>query len=290
MLQERGKTVPTPHSWYGTLRLRLCTLATCAVSLCLTSTLAFGAGQEDGLVSARYAEPVNRYGHFALGRPHEYASVEAETAGGARLALSLPPEEVFEDVAPRLLRLTPASPALLLAIVSNRATGSALALLGLEHGRLAILARSAPVGTARRWLNPVGAADLDGDGVAEIAAVIMPHIGGTLKIYRREGRTLKELAALPGFSNHAYGTPELRLSAIVTTDGKAVLLVPDVSRTAMRVVEFQGGRLRETGRCRLEAPVTGPVLAAGEAEVTVRTQSGEQRLAPANCPPPDGKK
>ncbi|MDQ7835991.1 MAG: hypothetical protein RDU24_11465 [Humidesulfovibrio sp.] len=280
--------MPTPHSCYGTLRQRLCATL-CALALCLASTLAFGA-EADSLASARYAEPVDRYGHFALGRPHEYARMEAETTGGARLVLSLPPEEVFEDVAPRLVRLSPASPALLLAIVSNRATGSALALLGLEHGRLAILARSAPIGTARRWLNPVGVADLDGDGVAEIAAVLTPHIGGTLKVYRREGHELKELAALPGFSNHVYGTSEQRLSAIVTTGGTARLLVPDTSRTVLRVLEFQAGRLRETGRCRLAAPVVGPVLPAGEAEVVVTTQNGEQRLAPAHCPPPDGKK
>ena len=36
-----------------------------------------------------------------------------------------------------------------------------------------------------RWLNPVGVPDLDGEERAEIAAVITPHIGGTLKVYRR---------------------------------------------------------------------------------------------------------
>lgn len=262
----------------------------CLWALCLWPAAAIGAGPEDSLAPARYAQPVDRYGHFALGRPHEYARVEAVTTGGTRLALSLPPDEVFEDVAPRLVRLTPAGPTLLLVIVSNRATGSALALLGLEHGRLAIVARSAPIGTARRWLNPVGVADLDGDGVAEIAAVITPHIGGTLKIYRREGRSLTELAALPGFSNHVYGTIEQRLSAIATTGGTARLLVPNTSRTALRVLDFQGGRLRETGRCQLAAPVVGPVQTISGAEVVVQTQSGEQRLDPANCPPPDEKK
>ncbi|PMR68583.1 hypothetical protein CR158_22340 [Halomonas heilongjiangensis] len=38
-----------------------------------------------------------------------------------------------------------------------------------------------------RWLNPVGVADLSGNGEAEIAAVTTPHIGGVLRVYRRSG-------------------------------------------------------------------------------------------------------
>ncbi|MBU1040358.1 MAG: hypothetical protein KKF77_04575 [Proteobacteria bacterium] len=281
--------MPTPQSRRGTAHLHLRTLAACAIALCLISTLAYGA-VGDNLASARYAEPVERYGHFAPGRPHEYARVEAETTAGVKLTLTLPQDDVFEDVAPRLVRLTAAGPAFLLAIVSNRATGSALALLGADNGRLVMVARSAPTGKARRWLNPVGVADLDGDGVSEIAAVLTPHIGGTLKVYRREGRILKELAALPGFSNHIYGTPELRLSAIATLGGRARLLVPDAARTALRVVELRDGRLRETNRCPLSAPVTGPIVPTSDTEVLVTTQSGVQRLDPADCPPPGESK
>jgi hypothetical protein len=67
------------------------------------------------------------------------------------------------------------------------------------------VAQSAPIGAPNRWLNPVGVADLDGDGVAEIAAVTTPHIGGVLRIYRRTGEVLAEVTSLAGFSNHEYG-------------------------------------------------------------------------------------
>jgi len=41
------------------------------------------AGAET-ITGASYAVPVDRYGHFALGRPHEYARLEASTDAGRR--------------------------------------------------------------------------------------------------------------------------------------------------------------------------------------------------------------
>ena len=94
-----------------------------------------------------------------------------------------------------------------------------------------------------RWLNPVAVADLDGDGAAEIAAVITPHIGGTLKIYHRAGDRLEEIAALGDFSNHVYGSAELGLSALLADRNGIRLLVPNGNRTMLRVIEFKSGRL-----------------------------------------------
>lgn len=95
-------------------------------------------------------------------------------------------------------------------------------LLGLHGGALAISVQSPPIGTPMRCLNPVGVVDLDGDGRAEIAAVIIPQFGGTLKAYRRSGGQLAEIAALGGFSNHTYGSPELALSmpVFIAGDGR----------------------------------------------------------------------
>lgn len=207
---------------------------------------------------ARYAEPVVRYGHFALGRPHEYARVMAQTDAGRELALVLAPEEVFEDLAPRLVRLKAGAPPTLLAIVSARGSGSQLALLGLRSGRLEIVARSAPIGTSNRWLNPVGVADLDGDGVAEIAAVTTPHIGGVLRLYQLRDEALVEIDALPGFSNHVHGSTELGLSAPMRIAGRMQLLVPDTQRTSIRAIALREGRLVETARCPLPTPITMP--------------------------------
>jgi hypothetical protein len=53
-----------------------------AIAAALAALLAWPVMAEQ-IVSARYADPVERYGHFALGRPHEYARVVARpTPGG----------------------------------------------------------------------------------------------------------------------------------------------------------------------------------------------------------------
>lgn len=243
------------------------------------------AADAEHIVAAAYADPVERYGHFAPGRPHEYARVEVRTATSAKRVLALPETEVFEDVAPRLVQLAAGEPVQLLAVISHRDRGAALALLGLDKGRLTVVARSNPIGTPMRWLNPVAVADLDGDGVAEIAAVITPHIGGALKIYHRIGDRLQEIAALADFSNHVYGSAELGLSTHFSGTGGVRLLVPNGNRTMLRIIEFKDGRLRETGRCSLTEPTSGPIALLADGEVEIRQRNGTQRLRPAVCPP-----
>lgn len=259
---------------------RLCRILAFA-ALCALVAPAAGA---EGIAAAHYAGPVDRYGHFALGRPHEYARVAVTTDAGRRLVFELPEDEVFEDLAPRIIRLAAGEPDELLAIVSRRGSGSRLMMVRLSGGRLEISAQSRPIGTPMRWLNPVGVADLDGDGRAEIAAVITPHIGGTLKAYRRQGGELVEISALHGFSNHLYGTTELALSAPMAVAGKMRLLVPDATRLQLRIVGLENGHLAETGRCPLPSPVTGPLRVLSPSEVSVGLLSGWHNIDPNGCP------
>lgn len=235
------------------------------------------------IIEARYAGPVDRYGHFALGRPHEYARLTATTSTGRRLVMQLPEDEVFEDLAPRLVRLAADEPEEVLVVVSRRDSGSRLVMIRLGSDGLAISAQSPAIGTPMRWLNPVGVADLDGDGHAEIAAVITPHIGGTLKVYRRRDQGLIEVAALMGFSNHVYGSPDLALSAPVSIAGRMRLLVPDAKRLHLRIIALEGGRLIEIGRCPLSAPITGAIKLISSREVSVGVLPGEQVIVLSDC-------
>jgi hypothetical protein len=248
--------------------------------------LGFGASAAgaETITGAQYEAPVDRYGHFALGRPHEYARVTATTDAGRTLTLQLPEDQVFEDLAPRLVRLATGEPEELLTIISRRESGSRLAIIRLGRDRLEMGAQSPAIGTPMRWLNPVGVADLDGDGQAEIAAVVTPHIGGTLKVYRRTGSKLIEMAALAGFSNHIYGSPELAMSAPVSVGGRMHLLVPDAARLRLRVIALEGGGLFEVRRCALSAPLTGAMRVTAPSQVSVDLRSGPQLIVLSDCP------
>ncbi len=245
--------------------------------------LAAAPSGAESITAARYAAPVDRYGHFALGRPHEYARLMASTDSGREFVMELPADEVFEDLVPRLVRLAADEPQELLVVVSRRDSGARLVMIRLDAVGLAISAQSAPIGTPMRWLNPVGVADLDGDGRAEIAAVITPHIGGTLKVYRRQGAALVEIAALGGFSNHVYGSTELALSTPLPVAGRMRLLVPDATRNNLRIIALENGRLVETARCALAAQVTGAIKPISPREVAVGLSSGRQTIVPADC-------
>jgi len=253
------------------------------VALFALCAAAAGAAGAEAIIAAHYDAPVDRYGHFALGRPHEYARLTARTDSGREFSLQLPDDEVFEDLEPRLVRLAADDPQGILAIVSQREKGSRLVMIGLRAKRLEITAQSAAIGTPMRWLNPVGVADLDGDGRAEIAAVITPHVGGRLKVFRREGSDLLEIAALDGFSNHVYGSPELALSTVVSIAGRMYLLVPDTTRRQLRIVGMNGEQLLDAGRCPLAAPLTGAVELVSESAVSVGLLTGRQLLIVDDC-------
>jgi hypothetical protein len=260
-------------------------LLACAAVAALAASLNANANAES-IARAHYEAPTQRYGHFALGHPHEYARLAVTTDAGRRLVFDLPDNEVFEDLAPRLVKLADNEPTELLTIVSNRQTGGRLVLFRLKGEHLVLGSESQAVGTPMRWLNPVGVVDLDGDGQAEIVSVTTPHIGGILKVYQRKEGQLVEVAALGGFSNHVYGSPELGLSAHQTVAGQTRLLVPDNSRRHLRIIEFSRGRLKETGRCALPAPVTGVIKPLAGSEVSVGLAAGIHAVVSNDCVAP----
>jgi hypothetical protein len=237
----------------------------------------------ESIISAQYTTAVTRYGHFALGRPHEYARISVVTDKGRKLELQLPEDQVFEDRTPRLARLAEGEPTEVLTIVSRRYDGSRLVMLRVEDGGLQISAESPATGTPNRWMNPVGVADLDGDGRSEIAAVTTPHIGGTLRVYQRRGQQLVEVASLAGFSNHVNGTLELGLSRPVVIDGRTLLLVPDAARQALRIAALEGGKLVEVGRCAVPAPVTDAIKVISPSVVSVGLVTGRRNVVLADC-------
>ncbi len=210
------------------------------------------------LTEAYLTGPTSRYRHGVLGDAIEASGLSVRSRSGAILEFKLPPDSVFEDLAPRLHDIDGDGRDEILVVRSYLDAGAALAVLGVKDGKLELIAETAPIGQPNRWLNPIGVADFDGDGRPEVALVKTPHIGGILEVYELGGRELKMEHSARGFSNHFIGSRDLDLSHLADMDGDGIadIVVPSADRSALRVVSFAGGVFKDLGESPLPARVS----------------------------------
>jgi hypothetical protein len=198
--------------------------------------------------------PTIRYPHRSFGTFGHAGSVHVlvrnEQGVLVEIQYVLANDRVYEDLLPRLIDLDGDGRDELILIESNFQSGSAIVVLGIltkEGGLpyLGELARSPSVGTSFRWLNPVGAADFDGDGRLDLAAVITPHIGGVLTLYRYKPPHLVAFASVTDVSNHRMGATEQRMAAIIRSKqhGPAIIL-PNMELTALYAFRWNGTQRR----------------------------------------------
>ncbi len=212
----------------------------------------------DGITSAWYTEPTDRYPHGALGDKVEGGAMVVQDVFGRRASVQLGPDDVFEDIAPRIADFDGDGRNEVLAIRSSKRAGAAMVIYDLAGGTLIEVASTQPVGRPNRWLNVAGIADFTGNGQLDVAAVITPHIGGTLEVVTLDRRRFRTVDSEPGFSNHIFGSTELGMSAVarINGDGIADLAVPDAKRRALRFMTVAGGSLREIAHVSLDAAIT----------------------------------
>ena len=237
--------------------------------------------------AAWFAAPTGRYGHGVLGDRIEAAALKVETADGKILSHRLSDDSVFEDLTPRLADLDGDGRDEIIAVHSYQDSGAAVSLFGIRDGALVRLSESAPVGLPHRWLNPVGAADFDGDGRAEIAIVRTPHIGGILILYRWQGDKLEEIGRATGYSSHAMGSTVLGMSAMLDLDGDRApeIILPDQGRAGLRAVSYAGGAFRTLWSVSNDAPIATSILTVpldghGGADILYGLADGSVMLLP----------
>jgi len=153
------------------------------------------------IVSVRYVDPTTRYDHGILGDSIEYGALEMQLRDGRSLRLTLPETSVFEDLEPRLIDLDGDGSPEIITIESSLKKGARLAIYG-EKG---LIAATPHIGRTHRWLAPLGAADLDGDGTVELAYIDRPHLARVLRIWRFEDGKLVHLSDTSGLTNHRIG-------------------------------------------------------------------------------------
>jgi hypothetical protein len=226
------------------------------------------------------AVPTARYAHGVLGDAIEAAALAVRVRHGAELRFELPADSVFEDLEPRVMDLDADGRDEIMVVRSRRDAGASLLVLGVRGGQIRALAETPAIGLPNRWLNPLGAADVDGDGRSEVLVVLTPHIGGTLVVYDYSVRGFTEKWRLSGFSNHIIGSRELALHAFHDVDGDGTLdvILPSADRRELRILSFAGGRSRELKRVALPAPVTGNFILESGTLIVPLAGAGRHRV------------
>lgn len=171
------------------------------------SLVAVASVAQADVLGADYADPTTRYGHGVLGDAIEYGTlvIHTDRMDGLSFRMVLPESRVFEDVAPRLADVDGDGDVEVIVVETEASTGAQLAIYD-DTGKIAATPH---IGTRNRWLAPIGAADLDGDGYIEIAYIDRPHLAKTLRVWRFKDGALNEVAALAGLTNHRIGERDI---------------------------------------------------------------------------------
>ena len=207
------------------------------------------------VTSAEFTEPTTRYDHGILGDAVEYGAMRisvtdsAGNRGRAHTDIVLPPSRVFEDLAPRLADLDGDGASEIIVVETDLAKGASLAV----YDAYGLVARTPFLGQPHRWLAPVGAADLDGDGRVEIAYIETPHLGRVLKVVRLEGDRLVPVAEWAGLTNHRIGDAFIQGGIAECSDGP-VIVTADGDWAQVMVTRFDGSTLRTTAAAPYDSP------------------------------------
>ena len=198
---------------------------------------------------AWYSGPTDAYDHGILGdavEPTVLHGWSVVTSARCGLSVAAGPGHVFEDVAPRLADLDGDGWAELIAVRTSVTKGAQLAVYGVRDEVLMLLDATPYIGQPHRWLAPVGAADLDGDGTVEIAFVDRPHLARVLRVWRWTPRGLVEVAAAEGVTVHRIGETDIAGGVRDCGQGPE-MVVASGDWTRLLAVRLSDGRLTARG-------------------------------------------
>lgn len=216
-----------------------------AAAICLALSTTAGVAQT--VTDARFADPTDRYAHGILGDAIEWGALEIDVFQDGKtttLRIDLPQDHVFEDVTPRLWDVTGDDTPEVVVVETDVYQGAALAI----YGPAGKLDETPHIGQRNRWLAPIGAADLDGDGVIELAYIDRPHLAKTLRVWRFENGALHHAASAGGLTNHRIGERDIA-GGIRTCAGRGEtpeMIVATANWSRLVAVSFDGAAFTAT--------------------------------------------
>ena len=209
----------------------------------LAALCAAGVGAQT-ITDARFADPTDRYAHGVLGDAIEWGTLEIDyTEGGSTqtLRVTLPENHVFEDTSPRLWDVTGDGAPEVVVVETDVYQGGALAVYGAQ-GKID---ETPHIGQRNRWLAPVAAADLDGDGVVEIAYIDRPHLAKTLRVWEFKNGRLRHDASVGGLTNHRIGEADIAGGLRTCAEGPEMILAT-ANWARLVAVRFDGTEFAAT--------------------------------------------
>jgi hypothetical protein len=110
------------------------------------------------------------------------ASGFAVSHAGRTFTFELDESHVFEDRRVRLVELDDDPSPECFIIRASLTGGAAIAVYDIGPNGITPKAETPDIGKPNRWLNIAGFGDFTGRGEIEIAAVVTPHIAGSLRV------------------------------------------------------------------------------------------------------------
>lgn len=214
----------------------------------------------DALVAARYDAPTDRYAHGVLGDAIEWGALVLIPVRGPEVTFRLPTSHVFEDLEPRLVDLDLDGHAdAAMVVETDRGRGAALALYGIT-GKIV---ETPHIGRSNRWLAPIGAADLDGDGHVEIACIDRPHLAKTLRIWRFRAGWLERVAEVEGLTNHRIGEDFIS-GGIRDCGAGPEMITADAGWRRIMASRLENGQITSRAISDFDGPASFPAALACE--------------------------
>jgi hypothetical protein len=230
-----------------------------AAILVLAAGCAAADGTQSGIASARYEVPDDVYPHRIMGSIREKRVLAVTLTDGREVRVDLregpEPDHVFEDIAPRVVDADGDGTADVVVVESDPGLGAQLAVYSLRRDTLVKSAATPHIGQRFRWLAPIAVADLNGDGVTDIAYVDRPHLAKTLRVWTWAPGGLTEIAALEGVTNHRIGD-EVIWGGLCACGNGPEMIVADAGFETILAVRLVGSGLEAR-------PLGLPATAAG---------------------------
>ncbi len=199
-----------------------------------------------GIAAARFEAPDDSYAHRIMGTIRERRVLAVRDAQGREQRLDLrqrlEPDHVFEDIAPRVVDADGDGQNDVVLVESSPRAGAQLAIYSLRQGELVKSAATPHIGTRFRWLAPAAVADLNGDGITDIAYVETPHLAKTLRVLSWAAGGLTEIARLSGVTNHRIGD-EVIWGGLRECGGGAEIVLADAGLRSLVAVRLKGDTL-----------------------------------------------